>query len=242
MHQSYKLTPQDQSIVGSIRSLITDWFVTNGRVFPWRNSSATVYERIVTEVLLQRTRAASVASIYHSFFDHFPNWISIHLSSSESIQDSLKPIGIWRRRSASLKLLSSEMVERNGVYPDKREDIDNLPGVGQYVGNAIELFAHNRAMPLLDANMARVMERVIRPRELSDIRHDPWLQEICTELVQSNNSVDINWAILDIGGLLCRPSKPECGSCPLSSLCNYHQGLIAGKGAGFRQRLSGRSQ
>ena len=44
------------------------------------------------------------------------------------------------------------------------------------VANAILLVCHEQPEPLLDSNMARVIERVFGPRKLADIRYDPYLQ------------------------------------------------------------------
>ena len=76
-------------------------------------------------------------------------------------------------------------------------------------------------MPLLDTNMARVIERVFKPRKLADIRYDPWIQSISKEIVSSENTVHINWALLDIGGTICKPRNPNCLGCPISTFCNY---------------------
>ena len=108
------------------------------------------------------------------------------------------------------------------MFPSSREDIDKLPGVGQYVGNAIEMFCHDRPMPLLDTNMTRVIERVFKPRELVDIRYDPWLQGISKKLVTSKHAVQLNWALLDIGGIICRPKDPRCQECPLTESCSWY--------------------
>jgi A/G-specific adenine glycosylase len=204
-----------------LRKSLGKWFKSYGRKFPWREESITSYETIVTEILVQRTRAETVSSIYNSFFTRFNSWSELDGATLEEIQEQIKPLGIWRRRSLTLKNLASEMVARDGSFPDDRKAIDKLPGVGQYVGNAIEMFCHGHPMPLLDTNMARVIERVFKPRKLSDIRHDPWLQEICKEIVSCENPVEVNWALLDIGGTICRPRNPRCTECPLKSSCSW---------------------
>ena len=220
---SITVIPEEQAKLRSISSSLDTWFTSHGRTFPWRHQESTLFEKIVTEILVQRTRAETVVLIYGAFFKRFPNWKSLDTAPIGEIQEYLKPIGIWRRRSFTLKSLSSEMLKLNGVFPSCRKEIDNLPGVGQYVGNAIELFAHGKAMPLLDTNMARVIERVLKPRKLADIRYDPWLQAVCKEAVSIGNPVEINWAFLDVGGTLCKPKNPNCQECPLSNNCSFHK-------------------
>ena len=101
----------------------------------------------------------------------------------------------------------------------KRIDIEELPGVGQYIANAILLFCHGEAQPLLDAGMARVLERVFGSRKLADIRHDPYLQGLAFEIVQCEKAREINWAILDLAATTCLVRKPRCDECPIFSMC-----------------------
>jgi adenine-specific DNA glycosylase len=56
---------------------------------------------------------------------------------------------------------------RRGIYVRRHVKIASLPGIGQYVANAVLLFAHGRSEPLLDANVARVLERHFGPRRLA---------------------------------------------------------------------------
>jgi A/G-specific adenine glycosylase len=133
----------------------------------------------------------------------------------------LRPIGLWRRRAVALKALAAEMVQRRGSFPVVRGEIQALPAAGQYVASAVLLFAYSRPEPLLDNNMARVLERVFEPRRLADIRYDPWLQALARALVRSKRSAEVNWAVLDIAALHCRPAKPACTDCPLQRKCNY---------------------
>ena len=122
------ISNKEKATVKAIIKLINEWFVLNGREFPWRKPGSTVYEKIVTEILVQRTKAETVASIYKSFFKRFHDWKSLDTAPIEEIQKHLKPLGIWRRRSITLKILSHEMVKRNGVFPFCRKEIDNLTG------------------------------------------------------------------------------------------------------------------
>lgn len=211
----------DKRRLSSLARRAEDWFEVNGRDFPWRSPRASTYERICVEVLLQRTRAETVSAYYRDFFSAFPDWQSLDRASLEELESALKPIGLWQRRARALSGLANSVVRMGGVFPQNREALENIPAVGQYVANAILLFQHGAPEPLLDSNMARVIERYLRPRKLADIRHDPWLQAACKHLVSAGNPVEVNWAILDIGGTICTPRSPSCASCPLRRGCTH---------------------
>ena len=162
-----------------------------------------------------------MARIFDTFFQQFRNWDDIHTTPVTALEETLRPIGLWRRRATALKALASEMVHRAGRFPPNRNELEMLPAVGQYVASAVLLFVYNRPEPLLDANMARVLERVFEARRLIDIRHDPKLRALAFRLVSFHEAVQVNWAVLDVAALICSPKRPWCSGCPLRHCCNY---------------------
>jgi A/G-specific adenine glycosylase len=202
------------------RALLS-WFKANGRQFPWRKPRVTLFQAIIAEVLLQRTQAETVAKFFPAFLARFPNWCSLANVSPDNIGEIIKPIGLWRRRSASLSSLALVMAARRGKFPRSRQDIEQLPGVGQYIANSILLFSQKRPEPLLDVNMARVLERVFGPRRLADIRYDSQLQATARILVGGEDPIALNWAILDLASKVCIRRLPRCNECPLKKWCRY---------------------
>ncbi len=216
------LSQSDKKRSKTLVRRLESWFSIEGRSFPWRTSRASNYQKVVCEVLLQRTRAETVASIYTKFFTFFPNWQAIASSSTKKIQDVIKPLGLWKRRAKSLRELAREIQKLGGKFPKDRRLIDELPSVGQYIGNSIELFVHKRPLPLLDVNMARVLERYFRPRRLADIRYDPWLQALASHMIIiGDDPVKVNWGLLDLGGTVCLPKTPRCKICPIKKGCSW---------------------
>lgn len=97
-----------------------------------------------------------------------------------------------------------------------------MPAVGQYVASAVLLFCYRKPEPLIDTNMSRVVERYFGSRVLADIRHDPYLQKLSREIVCSDSPASVNWAILDLGALVCIPRSPRCYRCPLRRGCKEY--------------------
>jgi len=215
------LSASDRRRLPSVARRIEAWLPHSGRMFPWRERYASIYEQICVEVLVQRTKAETVANSYRSFFAKFPNWNSLACAPTTAIEEELKPLGLWRRRAIGLKRLASFASSTDGRFPNSREELEKLPAVGQYVASAILLFQHQQPEPLIDTNTSRVLERYFRPRVLADIRHDPWLQASARKLVSAGNAKAINWAILDLGAKICRPAKPLCSYCPLKRGCSF---------------------
>lgn len=214
----YRLTKRK---ITEFQLRIVDWYKINERHFPWRRKTTSNYQKIIVEVLLQRTRAETVAAFFPAFIQAYPNWDALAKATESDLQQFLKPIGLWRRRSLSLMAFAQEMSRRRGRFPCSREEIESIPSVGQYIANAILLFCFGEPQPLLDAGMARVLERVFGTRKMADIRDDPYLQKLAHDIVSGPEPINVNWAILDLASLICKPRKPECPVCPLNKICCY---------------------
>ena len=200
---------------------ILRWYQENGRTFPWRKPNLSDYEKILAEVLLQRTKADTVAEHYGNIVDRYSSWDALANANDADLNQMLRPLGLWRQKSINLKNLAKEVMQLNEILPRRREEIEVLPGVGQYIANAVMLLCHNKREPLLDGNMARVIERFFGPRKLKDIRHDPFLQRLSREIVNCRNPIAMNWAILDFAARVCVARSPKCGQCPVARDCNY---------------------
>ncbi len=222
LKRSGELTRSERARISRLRAKLLDWFSENGRDFPWRSPRTSTYEKICVEVLLQRTRAETVAGFYQSFFDRYPGWDALAAAPIDDLERTLRPIGLWRRRALSINALASYAASHEGLFPSDRVELAKVPAVGQYVANAILLFQHGRSSPLVDVNMARFLERYLRPRRLTDIRHDPWLQEAAHWLVKCAHPIQVNWATLDFAALICKARNPHCQKCRFRSRCNFY--------------------
>ncbi|WP_343211465.1 hypothetical protein QEZ52_22780 (plasmid) [Aliisedimentitalea scapharcae] len=169
--------------------------------------------------MLQRTRAQTVAKIYQDFFRRFPDWEEIAQTDELELGEFLKPLGLWRTHSKRLKNLAIYAGHRKGLFSETAEELREVPAVGQYVANAILLFQHRQRKPLLDVNKARLIERYVRPRRLTNIRYDPWLQVAAHWLVRLGDPIETNWAALDYSSIVCSIGQPQCSNCYLHSRC-----------------------
>ncbi len=184
---------------------------------------------MISEILLQRTQAQRVNEFFGEFIKTYPSWRHLAAATEGQLQQFLQPLGLWRRRAASIVALAREMKNRRGRFPGARADVEALPGVGQYIANAILLLCHDQPQPLLDVNMARVLERNFGARELVDIRYDPYLQALAAKVVSEGDARSLNWAILDLGASVCLTKEPRCKDCPLVSSCQFGRTQVAQK-------------
>lgn len=212
-----------------MQSRLLKWFESSQRIFPWRQPNLSNYQIIISEVLLQRTKAETISKLYDQFILDYPDWQTVSNAYVGDLEEYLRPIGLYKQRASRLQNLAKYMVENVGVLPQERSQLNQIPFMGQYIANAVELQIFNKRLPLLDVNMTRVIERYFGPRQLVDIRYDPYLQKMALKIVDHPRSKEVSWAILDFSASICKARKPLCSTCPISANCLYFKTHSTGR-------------
>ncbi len=207
--------------IGWFQAQLKAWYAVHGRALPWRRPGSTQYESIVAELLLWRTRAENVAKLYSDFLIKFPDWNALAEAREEELRHFLGPLG-YIGRAGTLIELARELIRRRDLELG-RDQLQALPGIGQYITSVLLTAWAGGREPFLDVNMARVLERFFGPRNLADIRFDPYLQQLSRIVLPAEGVKEFNWAVLDLGALVCRSQRPTCIECPLKSECTFAQ-------------------
>ena len=99
--------------------------------------------------------------------------------------------------------------------PDEIEELIKLPGIGKNTAHAIAAFAFKQPVPVMEANVKRILCRLHKLQTPSDKK----LWELAYDLLDSTNPFDYNQAMMDIGATICLPKNPKCDFCPLHDIC-----------------------
>lgn len=213
--------PIDDLEIEWFRDDLLAWYQKNGRTFPWRSVTTSLYQHAIAEILLQRTRAERLVPFFVQFVNKYENWESLAQASLDELTQEFESIGLATQRAPRVQALAQIMDKKQGKFPTRLDELQALPAIGQYVAYAIQAYQGQRRRPLLDAGMARVVERCFGSRQLADIRYDDGLQEICHRIVDIDETLVVSWAILDLAALVCRVKNPNCDLCPFQSQCEF---------------------
>ena len=217
----YEISSETIQRISWLRRRLLCWFARNGRSFPWREPGRTPYEVVVAEILLQRTTAAGVARAYSGFLKRYPSWITLAHATLLDLENTLRPLGLWRQKALAFQHLAQSIETNGGIIPRTRKELERLPGIGPYTASAVLAIVYGRAEPLLDVNMARLLGRFLGPPEGIEAKPRRALHALALRLVRSKRGLEVNWAVLDFGALVCRSRHPLCVECPLRAGCQY---------------------
>ena len=188
----------------------------NGRSFVWRDWSDE-YRLTVVEVLLQRTRAETVARFAPTFFEAFPDWPTLAGQPATSLEVTLAPIGLSHRRADVLHWLAVHMANRTVPVT-----VEAPGGQRRSTSAGPSLSWGEERAAMVDSNWVRVYPGVFEGSWMADYRYDPRLQALSQAIVDGGRDARaVNWAMLDLGATICLPRRPRCDACPLAATCAY---------------------
>ncbi len=197
---------------GEIHQNILTWYQAHGRVtLPWRNTNAS-YEIYLSEIMLQQTQVKTVLErFYFQFLEKFPTLKAVANAPIDEVLKAWEGLGYYTRA----RNLHKTAIETNGELPSSVEALEKLAGIGKSTAHAVACFAFNEPLPILDANVKRILYRFFAITSCSDKK----LWELAYQLYDKNSAYIYNQAMMDIGSAICTPKNPLCKKCPFEPLC-----------------------
>jgi len=204
------------------------WYKTNKRDLPWRKTN-DAYTIWISEIILQQTRVDQGLSYFNKFLNQYPNIKLLAAASEQEVLNLWQGLGYYSRARNlhfTAKYISNQL---NGKFPEEYTDILGLKGVGPYTAAAIASFAFNKAYPVIDGNVIRVVSRYCGIHEAVD-QSDTMgkLKSRVNLLFDKNNPAAFNQAIMEFGALHCIPANPDCYNCIFKLDCQANaQNLVS---------------
>ncbi len=211
------------------RNGVLRWYDANARDLPWRTlprrgvakdgeslTRPDPYRVWLSEIMLQQTTVAFVAERFPRFLAKWPDVAALAAADLDAVLTEWAGLGYYAR--ARNLHACARAVAGMGGFPEDREALRVLPGIGDYTAAAVAAIAFEAPVLPVDANIERVIARV---------------EGIATPLPKGKTAIkaaargwgegerpgDFAQALMDLGAGLCRPKAPLCMLCPLRAEC-----------------------
>ena len=205
------------------RSLL-DWNLNkNDRKMPWKGIKDP-YKIWLSEIMLQQTRVEQGMGYYNRFIKAFPTVESLSQATENQIFKLWEGLGYYSRCRNLIATAKKVSFELGGRFPETREGLLSLKGVGPYTAAAIGSFAFGLPLAVVDGNVMRVLSRVLGIKEPVDqpaVKKK--IEKYAGELLDDKNPAAYNQAIMDLGAVVCKPQQPACSQCPFQKKCFAHK-------------------
>ncbi len=202
--------PAKEAIVAPLLS----WFRRNARDLPWRRNYDP-YHILVSEFMLQQTQMDRAVVYFLEWIRRFPTLKALARANEDEALKLWEGLGYYSRCRNLLAAARTIVETWNGRVPEDPASLMTLPGIGPYTAGAVASIAFNRPVPAVDANARRVVSRL----EARPFRNDRDVASFLAGIIPDDEPRTFNQALMELGALVCAPSRPSCDVCPLNSAC-----------------------
>ena len=175
--------------------------------------------------MLQQTQVLRVEPRWHDFLAQFPTLHSIARASIAQVEEAWEGLGYYARARnlhRTARLVTRDGTDAGARLPSDAEALRALPGIGRYTAGAVASFAYGRRTPLVDTNVARVLQRVFLPkakRKVAATERALWSLAERSLPTKPDAVWTHNQALMEIGALVCTARVMHCGRCPVRRVC-----------------------
>ena len=207
-------------MTASLSDNLIKWHGLYGRHdLPWNNTSDP-YQIWLSEIILQQTQVAQGLPYYQRFVERYPDVFSLADAPIDEVLKLWEGLGYYSRARNLHKAAVYVVEECGGVFPDSREGLLKMPGVGPYTSAAIASFAYKQRYPVVDGNVIRILTRLYGIT--ASVQEKDVLKTIeghAQDLIKDAPPDVLNRAMMDLGATVCKSKKPNCDECPWQEGC-----------------------
>lgn len=211
-----------------VATRVVRWQASHGRNhLPWQQTRDP-YRVWLSEIMLQQTQVSTVLGYYARFLERFPDVRALAAAPQDDVMALWSGLGYYSRARNLHRCAQTVVSEHGGIFPRSAQVLATLPGIGRSTAGAIAAFCFAERTPILDANVRRVLTRVLGfDADLALAKNERTLWAHAQALLPSVNieaaMPRYTQGLMDLGASLCMPRNPACPQCPLQTLCVAHR-------------------
>ena len=198
-----------------LRADLMRWHDGHARSYPWRRPGVTPWQVLMAEMCLHRTRADQVVPVFEALVRLAPTPAAMVENASGALE-AMRSLGLRWRAENMIEVARVLERDHGGQVPDTELGLRALPGVGDYVAQAVLCFGYGRRAVLIDTNTVRIISRLHRRDHTRR-----WQLRLDLHRLAGRAGPDpaFNYALLDLGALVCPAGEPRCHLCPIRNHC-----------------------
>lgn len=177
----------------------------------------------IAVILSAQTTDVSVNKVTPRLFESFPTMQALAEAELETIEETIKTIGLYRNKAKHIKQFAHQLVnDYAGVLPSDEKALTTLAGVGRKTANVIMGVAFQQPALAVDTHVFRVAHRLgLVTQKANVLRTELQLKR----KIPKQEWIDAHHSMLFFGRYHCLARQPKCDVCPLQSICTYFNQL-----------------
>jgi len=177
------------------------------------------FELLIAVVLSAQTTDVSVNKVTPFLFEKYPSAYDLSLAEQKDVESLIQTIGLYRNKAKNIIELSKRLVDLyQGEVPQKREELESLPGVGRKTANVVLSNAFGIPAIAVDTHVERVSKRLgLAGLDDSVLT----VEEKLMKKFPKSSWQKVHHQLIFFGRYHCLAKKPKCEICPLYDVCVY---------------------
>lgn len=138
----------------------------------------------------------------------------------DGLKSYIKTIGLYNSKAENVMKTCRILLDKHkGEVPQKRKDLEELPGVGRKTANVVLNTAFGQPTIAVDTHIFRVSNRtgIAKGKNVDEVE-----QRLLRHVPKEFKLDAHHWLILH-GRYTCVARKPRCGSCIIEDLCDFKE-------------------
>lgn len=177
-----------------------------------------IFELLIAVVLSAQTTDKRVNIVTKELFKKYPDAVSLGNAEYKDVYEIIKSLGLAKTKTSNIINLSKVLVEKHqSNVPNKKEQLESLPGVGRKTANALLMEGFRIPAIAVDTHVSRVSNRL----GLSSSDNVKIIEQDLMTIYDEKDWYFVHHGLLFFGRYFCTSLNPKCIECKLKDICNY---------------------
>jgi len=184
----------------------------------------STFELLISVILSAQATDVSVNKATEKLYAAANTPEKIALLGVNGLKTYIRTIGLFNTKAVNI-IKTCEILarEHDSVVPDRRDLLEELPGVGRKTANVVLNTAFRQIAMAVDTHIFRISNRT----GIGPGRNVLEVERRLIKLVPEEFLLDAHhWLILH-GRYVCLARKPRCGACVIEDLCEFRKKVYA---------------
>lgn len=175
------------------------------------------YELLIAVVLSAQATDKAVNVVTRKLFSDYPTFSKLTLVKEAEFAEYFKSLGLYRNKAKHVYSLVDILKSKyNGVVPQSKKALMELPGVGIKTANVVRAELFKIPEIAVDTHVSRVAKRLgfASFNDNVDI-----IEKKLRRKILKSRWIKTHHQMIHFGRYFCKAQSPRCKECPLVSLC-----------------------
>jgi endonuclease III len=177
----------------------------------------TPLQLLIATILSAQCTDDRVNLVTKSLFRKYPDAAAYANAPQKDLEREIQSTGFYHNKAKSIQSCCQSLLERyDGQIPHDIEKLIELPGIGRKTANVVLGTAFGVASGIVvDTHVTRVSQRM----GLTQEKNPEKIEQDLLRQFPRKEWIAISNRMVHHGRYVCTARKPQCDTCPLTSIC-----------------------